>query len=334
MAFLSDLQTLYSVAKALYDIRQELIVNQEDLARLLDRCRDFASYIEQLKALKNPNELPSATQASVVRLSQLFKEVTRVHQKSQSSSVFSTAKRLFSSKSSHEKIFELNRRLNDLVTELQIGKQIDVERKVDDIVAANQEILLQLRAIAESRSNNMDDMFELEPPPKHRHDFSAELGSGAFGTVFRMKNKHDGHIYAVKEIRVQRANDALIDLSSVQKEVDIMIQLMHPNIVRYFISFYSAQQTLFNVVMEYADFGTLAPQVTVDPSPASETVTRWLSECLSALSYMHSQPFLHRDIKPENILLKRVNHNQRGMTQIIKIADLGLATVVSSSVTL
>lgn len=86
-----------------------------------------------------------------------------------------------------------------------------------EIVQSNQEILEQLRRLASSQSNGMEDIFELEPPAEDRFDERSHLGSGTFEIVYRMKNKHDKRLYAVKEvIMVRKANDALVDLSTVR----------------------------------------------------------------------------------------------------------------------
>lgn len=89
-------------------------------------------------------------------------------------------------------------------------------------------------------------------------------------------------------------------------------------------------------MMEYADGGTLAAQITCKPASSVATLTSWLKDCLSALNYyMHDDMgILHRDIKPENICLKRCPI-KRGIVQkeymMVKLVDLGLACVTTSS---
>ncbi|KAK6362097.1 hypothetical protein TWF730_005795 [Orbilia blumenaviensis] len=56
------------------------------------------------------------------------------------------------------------------------------------------------------------------------------LGRGGFGEVVKARNKFDGNIYAVKKVLETSSNT----LDDVLKEVLLLSQLNHPNIVRYY----------------------------------------------------------------------------------------------------
>lgn len=58
----------------------------------------------------------------------------------------------------------------------------------------------------------------------------AKLGKGAFGEVFKARNKLDGQIYAIKRI-TQRSQESL---SKVLSETVLLSRLNHPYVVRYF----------------------------------------------------------------------------------------------------
>lgn len=69
--------------------------------------------------------------------------------------------------------------------------------------------------------------------------------------------------------------------------------------------------------LEFVPLGTLEYQFEKEPLTISE-LQQTLLQGLSALEYLHGQPFVHRDIKPENILVvSRVPFH-------IKLADFGL----------
>ncbi|CAM9793934.1 unnamed protein product, partial [Ectocarpus fasciculatus] len=61
-----------------------------------------------------------------------------------------------------------------------------------------------------------------------------KLGKGGFGTVFKCRNRLDGHDYAVKKIRLSSDPRWQPQLAKVLREVKIMSLLDHPNIVRYY----------------------------------------------------------------------------------------------------
>lgn len=61
-----------------------------------------------------------------------------------------------------------------------------------------------------------------------------KLGKGGFGTVFKCRNKLDGHEYAVKKIRLSSDRRWQQQLGKVLREVKILALLDHPNIVRYY----------------------------------------------------------------------------------------------------
>eukprot|EP00903_Cladosiphon_okamuranus_P016380 g15105.t1 len=61
-----------------------------------------------------------------------------------------------------------------------------------------------------------------------------KLGKGGFGTVFKCRNRLDGHDYAIKKIRLSSDPRWQPQLEKVLREVKIMSLLDHPNIVRYY----------------------------------------------------------------------------------------------------
>ncbi|KAK6541575.1 hypothetical protein TWF694_007378 [Orbilia ellipsospora] len=56
------------------------------------------------------------------------------------------------------------------------------------------------------------------------------LGRGGFGEVVKARNKFDGHFYAIKKVLETSSNT----LDLVLKEVLLLSQLNHPNVVRYY----------------------------------------------------------------------------------------------------
>lgn len=101
----------------------------------------------------------------------------------------------------------INSGVQDLAQELS---DIKVE-----IVRSNQEILEQLHQLASSSNIAMKKVFELD---RSFEDSDDEARLWSLRDCLSHE-EHDHRIYAVKTVKVRKANDALVDLSFVQKEL-------------------------------------------------------------------------------------------------------------------
>ncbi|CAI5737158.1 unnamed protein product [Hyaloperonospora brassicae] len=150
------------------------------------------------------------------------------------------------------------------------------------------------------------------------------LGQGSYGQVVRCKHLPTGEIVAIKKI--QNVFSDPIDAKRILRELCIVRQLRHPNIVQIREIIVPLDldrfQDLF-VVFEYlpSDLEKLLHS----PQFLTAEHLRWLLlDLLKALKYMHSAEIVHRDLKPANVLLNL-------SPVAIKICDFGLARGLSSS---
>ena len=60
------------------------------------------------------------------------------------------------------------------------------------------------------------------------------LGQGAYGDVFKVRNKLDGCVYAIKRIKLNPKNRQLN--KKITREVKLLSRLNHENVVRYYNS--------------------------------------------------------------------------------------------------
>ncbi|CDM33552.1 hypothetical protein DTO013E5_7405 [Penicillium roqueforti] len=143
-----------------------------------------------------------------------------------------------------------------------------------------------------------------------------KMGDGAFSNVYRAKdttteygevaikvvrkfemnsNQNDPHYPTVKKIpeAAERAN--------ILKEVQIMRNLDHPNIVKL-IDFSESRQYYY-IVLELCPGGELFHQI-VRLTYFSENLSRHvIRQVAEAIEYLHeTSGVVHRDIKPENLL--------------------------------
>ena len=97
------------------------------------------------------------------------------------------------------------------------------------------------------------------------------LGRGAFGSVFEAINVDSGERFAVKEVLLC-GSDAQNEtrLCALEKEIAIMAQLQHPNVVKYLGT--ARTQEAFHIFVELAPSGSLQVWIRFrDPVP----VTNW-----------------------------------------------------------
>lgn len=97
--------------------------------------------------------------------------------------------------------------------------------------------------------------FELTPRKEFFDDAVEELdrlGEGAGGAVYKVRDKRDGEIYARKTIMTRE-----VAMKQVVRELNILYNMMHPNIVLFFGGYVSPSSSEVNIIMEYCDGGSL-----------------------------------------------------------------------------
>ncbi|KAK9369108.1 kinase-like domain-containing protein [Lipomyces kononenkoae] len=144
-----------------------------------------------------------------------------------------------------------------------------------------------------------------------------KMGDGAFSNVYKAQSKDTGEFVAIKVVRKYDITSAqshrhhlgeeakkqqkTVDRSSILKEVSILRQIDHPNIVSL-IDFFESD-SYYYIIMELLPGGELFHQI-VRLTYFSEDLARHvIVQVAQALKYLHEElGIVHRDIKPENIL--------------------------------
>ena len=142
------------------------------------------------------------------------------------------------------------------------------------------------------------------------YEFGPQLGSGAYGNVYRGRCKATGKVVAIKALPKRKENEAM-----VRAEVAALRRgALHRSISEIY-DFYEAP-TVFYIVMEFVDGGELLDHL-VDVGPLSERkAARLVQEVGCALALLHAQGLCHSDIKPENVLLTKEGQ--------VRLVDFGL----------
>jgi eukaryotic-like serine/threonine-protein kinase len=146
------------------------------------------------------------------------------------------------------------------------------------------------------------------------YDILAKIGTGSFGSVWRVRDLSLGREVALKLLHPHIGRDERT-IARFRREAQLTAQLAHPAIVPIYdfdnrgdVSWYT---------MELAEGGSVADLVKqMGPRPLTE-VAPHVDAVLDALVATHAIGVVHRDLKPENVLIDRYRR--------WRVADFGIA---------
>uniref|UniRef100_A0A669E370 non-specific serine/threonine protein kinase n=1 Tax=Oreochromis niloticus TaxID=8128 RepID=A0A669E370_ORENI len=161
------------------------------------------------------------------------------------------------------------------------------------------------------KQENVEDFYEI----------GEALGSGQFAIVKRCIEKSTGNKYAAKFIkkRLTRASRRGVKKEEIAREVDILQQLQHPNIVALHDVYENRTDVV--LILELVSGGELFDFLAQKESLSEEEATQFIKQVLDGVQYLHSKKIAHFDLKPENIMLL----DRDATLPRIKIIDFGLA---------
>ena len=138
-----------------------------------------------------------------------------------------------------------------------------------------------------------------------------QLGRGAYGKIYLVTS--NGRKMALKRIKTN--NQEGVDLSAI-REIKILREIEHPNIIRVFDVF-SEKQKRMCLLMDYIPYD-LRNLINNKSFLFNELeAVEIIYQVLTAMQFLHNRAILHRDIKPSNILI-----TEDGQCKLI---DFGLA---------
>jgi len=158
-----------------------------------------------------------------------------------------------------------------------------------------------------------------------RYVIEKKLGAGAFGTVFKAKDKELGRMVAIKTIRLEglAASSASLEdlLKRFKQEARVAAQLQHTNIVTLYDV--GTWEGLSYISMEFVDGVGLDGVIKRSGKMATERAAAIGVQVAEALDAAHKRGIVHRDIKPANIMIEPGDH--------VKVADFGIAKFADSA---
>ena len=149
------------------------------------------------------------------------------------------------------------------------------------------------------------------------YDILAPLGTGSFGSVWRVRELSLGREVALKMLHPHVALDADA-VARFRREATLAAQLAHPALLPIF-GFEERGGTSW-YTMELAEGGSVAELVKrAGPRPMREAGPQ-VEFVLEGLAAAHAVGVVHRDLKPENLLIDRYRR--------WRVADFGIANAL------
>lgn len=156
----------------------------------------------------------------------------------------------------------------------------------------------------------------------------ALIGQGSFGSVYLALHAVTGELLAVKQVEApspgaNSQSDArkksMID--ALKREISLLRDLQHPNIVQYLGASSSAEH--LNIFLEYVPGGSVQTMLNSYGALREPLIRNFVRQIVTGLAYLHGREIIHRDIKGANILVD----NKGG----IKISDFGISKKIEAS---
>uniref|UniRef100_A0A3P8TW84 non-specific serine/threonine protein kinase n=1 Tax=Amphiprion percula TaxID=161767 RepID=A0A3P8TW84_AMPPE len=131
----------------------------------------------------------------------------------------------------------------------------------------------------------------------NNYEVVRQIGEGAFGKAFLVRDKGGGTECVVKQISLRKMSAREKEAS--KKEVTLLSKMNHPNIVA-FIGSFQGEGSLY-IVMEFCDGGDLMKKINMQRgNPFTEQqIVDWFVQICLGLKHIHDRKVLHRDIKAQ-----------------------------------
>ena len=157
------------------------------------------------------------------------------------------------------------------------------------------------------------------------YEVLSKLGKGGYGTVYQVKNKTTGGLFACKKL----SKLSIQDQEKFMREIKILIKTDHPNIIKLYDIFESANSLY--LIMEQCNGGELFDKITLhienEEMYTEKEAAEIIRQVMSAVEYCHNNEICHRDLKPENLLYLKKGDEKNNP---LKVIDFGLSQTLDT----
>uniref|UniRef100_A0A8C6ABK6 non-specific serine/threonine protein kinase n=1 Tax=Marmota marmota marmota TaxID=9994 RepID=A0A8C6ABK6_MARMA len=174
--------------------------------------------------------------------------------------------------------------------------------------------------------NSMMLGLESFPDPTDTWEIIETIGKGTYGKVYKVTNKRDGSLAAVKIL------DPISDMDEeIEAEYNILRFLPnHPNVVKFYGMYYKADHCVGGqlwLVLELCNGGSVTELVKgllrCGQRLDEAMISYILYGALLGLQHLHNNQIIHRDVKGNNILLTAEGG--------VKLVDFGVSAQLTST---
>ncbi|XP_020792233.1 cAMP-dependent protein kinase catalytic subunit PRKX [Boleophthalmus pectinirostris] len=146
----------------------------------------------------------------------------------------------------------------------------------------------------------------------------ATVGTGTFGRVFLVRDKHSREFFALKQMKIPDVI-RLKQETHVHNEKEVLSEVNHPFLISLFWTHHD--ERFLYMLLDYVPGGELFSYLRSRGRFSNAAGLFYTSEIVCAIEYLHAKDIVYRDLKPENILLDAQGH--------IRLTDFGFAKKLS-----
>ncbi|XXX82184.1 protein kinase [Sorangium sp. So ce134] len=173
-----------------------------------------------------------------------------------------------------------------------------------------------------------DGLLEVGALVDGRYQVLGHLGSGGHSVVYEARQIVTTQRVALKLLRpeaLRRSRESGSQEARFEREMQVIAQLSHPNIVRLLDAGRLPGGELY-LALEYVDGETLTARCQRTRGIEPHEAKRLMLQVLDAIGFAHERGVVHRDLKPHNIMVAGA-----GKRTHAKVLDFGIAALIGEA---